>query len=118
MKAELAVALAACLAAGLALADPHEGHHHAPDMDRMAILLDLNDAQKTQVQDILDQQHEAMRAKHDELRAAGTRPTREEMQKQHEQWEQETKAKLQTVLTPEQVKKFEALTDHHGERGK
>jgi Spy/CpxP family protein refolding chaperone len=114
MKAKLAVALAACLAAGLALADPHEGHHGGPDMDRMAILLDLNDTQKTQVKDILDQQHEAMRAKHDELHASGTRPSREEMQQQHQQWEQDTKAKLQTVLTPEQMKKFEALTDHHG----
>ena len=79
----------------------------------MAILLDLNDSQKTAVEDILDQQHEALRAKHDELHASGVKPTREERQKQHEQCEQETKTKLQAVLTPEQIKKFEALVDHH-----
>ena len=114
MKAKIAVALAAWLAAGLALADPHEGHQHGPDMDRMAILLDLNDTQKTQVKDILDQQHEKMRSAMEESHASGTRPTREEMQKQHQAMEQDTITKLQAVLTPDQIKKFEALHDHPG----
>jgi Spy/CpxP family protein refolding chaperone len=113
MKAKLAVALAACLVAGLALADPHEGHQHGPDMDRMAILLDLNDTQKAQVQEILEQQHDKLRATHEESRASGTRPSREDMEKQHDAMKQETITKLQTVLTPEQIKKFEALADHH-----
>jgi Spy/CpxP family protein refolding chaperone len=115
MKARIALALAAWLAAGLAFADPHSEHggpNHGPDMDRMAILLDLNDTQKTQVQDILEQQHEKMRAAHDEHQASGTRPSREEMTKEHEQFRQQTVTRLQAVLTPEQIKKFEALTDH------
>ena len=115
------VALAmAWLTSGLAIADPHEGHSQSDDMDRMAILLDLNDGQKTAVQEILQQQHDKMHASHEAQHAAGTRPTREEMTRLHEQVKQETVTKLQTVLTPEQIKKFEALTDRpshsHGGR--
>jgi periplasmic protein CpxP/Spy len=111
----ITLALAAWLATGLALADPHSDHggpHHGPDMERMATLLDLNDSQKTAVQDILEQQHEKIRAAHEERKTSGTRPTREEMTKEHEQLKQDTMTKLQSVLTPEQIKKFEALTDH------
>jgi hypothetical protein len=41
--------------------------------------------------------------------------TREEREKFHEEMKQEMTTKLQGVLTPEQMKKFDALMDHpHG----
>jgi len=99
------------LASAVALAGPHQGPP-GPDMDRMAVLLDLNDSQKAEVQKILNEQHEKLEAKHQELHASGTKPTREEREKFHEEMKQEITTKLQGVLTPEQIKKFDALMDH------
>jgi Spy/CpxP family protein refolding chaperone len=87
-----------------------------PDMDRMALLLDLNDYQKTEVEKILKEHHEQMRASFDAARASGTRPTREDMKAQREQSKQELNTKLSGVLTPEQLKKFEALREGGGPR--
>ena len=117
MKTRVALIAAALLASAVALAGPHEGHP-GPDMDRMATLLDLNDSQKAEVQKIFNEQHEKLDAKHEELKAAGTKPTREERQKFHEEMKQDMTTKLQGVLTPEQMKKFDALMDHpRGPRG-
>jgi Spy/CpxP family protein refolding chaperone len=116
MKLRVALIAAALLASAVALAGPHGGP--GPDMDRMAILLDLNDSQKAEVQKILSEQHDKVDAVHQEQRAAGTKPTREERAKFHEELKQDTITKLQAVLSPEQIKKFEALTDRsHGYRG-
>jgi periplasmic protein CpxP/Spy len=112
MKTRVALMAAALLASAVALAGPHEGGHPGPDMDRMATLLDLNDSQKAEVQKIFNEQHEKLDAKHQELKAAGTKPTREEREKFHEEMKQEMTTKLQGVLTPEQMKKFDALMDH------
>ena len=38
-------------------------------MDRMAVLLDLNDTQKAEVQKILNEQHEKLKAAHDQRAA-------------------------------------------------
>ena len=115
MKTRVALIAAAMLASAVALAGPHPGGHQGPDMDRMATLLDLNDSQKAEVQKILDEQHQKLDAKHQELQASGTKPTREEREKFHEEMKQEMTTKLQGVLTPEQMKKFDALMDHpHG----
>lgn len=112
MKTRIVLAAAAWLIAGVSLAEPPAGGQpHGPDMDRMAILLDLNDGQKAEVQKILEAQHDKMRAAHDAKRSADTRPSREEMLKEHEQMKQETVTKLQSVLTADQIRKFEALTD-------
>ena len=114
MKTRVALIAAAMLASAVALAGPHQGPP-GPDMDRMAVLLDLNDSQKAEVQKILNEQHEKLEAKHQELHASGTKPTREEREKFHEEMKQEITTKLQGVLTPEQIKKFDALMDHpHG----
>ena len=111
MNTRLIVALAAWLAAGIAFADSRQPEPPGMDIDRMAILLELDDTQNVAVQDVLEQQHAKMRAAHDEHHAAGTRPTREEMSQVREQMKQETVQKLQSVLTAEQITKFEALTD-------
>jgi Spy/CpxP family protein refolding chaperone len=117
MKSRVALIAAALLASAVALAGPHEGRP-GPDMDRMAVLLDLNDSQKAEVQKIFNEQHDKLKAKHDELQAAGTKPTREERQKFHEEMKQDMTTKLQGVLSPEQMKKFDALMEHqHGPRG-
>lgn len=118
MKTRVALIAAAMLASAVALAHPH-GRHTGQDMERMAVLLDLNDAQKAEVQKVLDEQHEKLRAVHEERRSAGTSPTREDRVKFHEQLKQDTLAKLQSVLSPEQLKKFEVLIDRphpHRER--
>jgi protein CpxP len=111
MKSRVALVAAAMLASAVALAHPDHGPP-GPDMDRMATLLDLNDSQKAEVQKIFDEQHEKLKAAHDQAHSAGTKPTREERAKFHEEMKQEMTTKLQAVLTPDQMKKFEALTDH------
>ena len=115
MKFRVALIAAAMLASTVALAHPDHGPA-GPDMDRMAVLLDLNDSQKAEVQKIFNEQHEKMKAQFDQAQSSGTKPTREERAKFHDEMKQETNTRLQAVLSPEQMKKFEALTDHppHG----
>ncbi|MET0985899.1 MAG: hypothetical protein ABW034_10875 [Steroidobacteraceae bacterium] len=110
-KTPIALLATAWLAAGIAVADTPPKGPPGPDMDRMAILLDLNESQKTTVQQVLEEQHQKMREAREQNQSSGTRPSREEMQKLHAQMKQDTVTKLQGVLTPEQIKKFEALTD-------
>lgn len=110
-KTPIALLATAWLATGIALADGPAKGPPGPNMDRMAILLDLDESQKTAVQQVLEEQHQKMRAAREQYKSSGTRPSREEMQQLREQRKQETFAKLQSILTPEQIKKFEALTD-------
>jgi hypothetical protein len=114
MKLRVALIATALFASAVALAGQHDGPRH--DMDRMAILLDLNDSQKAEVQKILEEQHGKLQAVHEQNRAAGAKPTREERAKFHEELKQDTTTKLQAVLSAEQIKKFEALTDHREHR--
>ena len=86
----------------------------AERMDRMALLLDLDAYQKTEVEKILKEHHEKMRAEHEAARASGTRPSREEMQAKREQSKQELHTRLSGVLNETQLKKFDALRESHG----
>ncbi len=88
---------------------------HAAHIDKLATLLDLTDAQKTQVQAVLQEEHARMRAAHEQAVASGTRPDREQMQALHQQIQQETLQKLTPVLSAAQLKKFQALQEMHGE---
>jgi hypothetical protein len=74
-----------------------------------AVLLDQT--QKIEVERILEAQHAEMIATHEELRNSGTRPTREQMEEERARSKQELLTQLQPVLTPDQLKKFEALMD-------
>ena len=122
MKTKVTLLALAWLASGVAFAaadtttatTPPARVAPGPDMDRLALLLDLDAYQKTEVEKILKEQHEQMRTAREAARASGTRPSREEMQALREQHKQELQTRLSGVLNETQLKKFDALR----ERGK
>src|SRR5690349_4023740 len=116
MKFRVALIAAAMLASAVALAHPDHGPP-GPDMDRMATLLDLNDSQKAQVQQIFNEQHEKMKAAIDQQRSSGTKPSRDDRARFHQEMKQEMTTRLQAVLSADQMKKFAALMDHPPGRG-
>ena len=88
---------------------------HAAHLDKLATLLDLTDAQKTQVQSVLQEEHAKMRAAHEQAKASGTKPDWAQMQATHEQIQQEIIQRLTPVLSEAQLKKFQTLQEMHGE---
>lgn len=103
------------LVTGIALAQPPERAEH---FDRMAVLLDLDEYQKAEVQRILDAQRDTARANREAMRDSGQRPSREERAAMREQMREATMTQLQAVLRPEQITKFEVLSDMARERGR
>ena len=107
----------ALLCAGAAYAQPPpppaaHGADAARHMDDLATLLDLNDAQKAQVQTILEEQHAKMKQSFEQAKAAGTRPDWEQMKAMHEQMQQETLQKLAVgkgALSATQLQKFQII---------
>jgi Spy/CpxP family protein refolding chaperone len=107
------VALAA-LWAGAAMAGAGGGNQ-ASHMEKLAILLDLTDAQKPQVQTILQGEHQQMKALFEQTKAAGGKPDFQAMHAARQQINQDTLTKLSSVLSPGQLKKFQTLQQmHHG----
>ena len=100
---------------GVAMAQPSEQLNR---MDRMGILLDLDDYQKTEVQRILQEQRESMRAAREAMRDSGERPSREERVARRQQAREAVMTQMQSVLTPEQITKFEVLRDMNRGRGR
>src|SRR5204862_6110775 len=88
---------------------------HAAHLEKLATLLDLTDAQKTQVQAILQEEHAKIRAAHEQAMMSGTEPDAQQMHALHQQIKQETLQKLTPVLSPAQLKKFQTLQEMHGE---
>jgi len=123
MKTKVTLLALAWLASGVAFAadtttatTPPARVAPGPDMDRLALLLDLNAYQKTEVEKILKEQHEQMRAEFESARASGAaRPSRDEMKAKREQAKTELNTKLSAVLDETQLKKFDAL--HERGRG-
>jgi hypothetical protein len=111
MKNRMAVLAALLLVVSGAYAEPPEGPPPGFDFDRLTVRLELEEHQKVIVQSILDAQHEEMRATREQDYASGVRPSQEEMQRRREELKQSTLSRLQGVLTPEQLAKFEALVD-------
>ena len=106
----------ALLWAGMLLAQaPAPPEHAARHLENLATLLDLTDAQKPQVQAILEEQHGKMRAAHEQAKASGSKPDFEQMMALHQQLQQETIQKLTPVLSEAQLKKFKALAEMHHE---
>jgi Spy/CpxP family protein refolding chaperone len=89
------------------------GHHGPPglDIERLTVLLDLDPYQQGQVQQALTDQRNAMRAERQNEKAAGTRPSFEEMQARRAQAEQDLIGKLSTVLSDTQITKLKVLLE-------
>jgi hypothetical protein len=116
MKTKVTLLAIAWLASGVAFAADSapapRGHGmRGPDMDRMALLLDLDTYQKSELEKIFKEHREQQRARFEAAKASGTRPSREEMKTLHEQSRQELNAKLGNVLNETQMKKLEALRE-------
>ena len=87
-------------------------------MERLATLLELTDAQKTQVKAVLDAEHAKMKAQLQAAQASGTKPSFEQMRTAHQQIQAETLQQLTPVLTSAQLKKFQVLMEEHGRGGR
>jgi len=110
-KASMVALLALCAAAAFAQgAASGPGARH---MENLAILLDLSDAQKPQVQSILQGAHTQMRQLFQQSTANGGKPDFQAMHAAHQQIQQDTLQKLSAVLSPVQLKKFQALEQMH-----
>jgi len=95
---------------------PPQGRHgpHGPpglDIERLTVLLDLDPYQAGQVQQALTDQRNAMRAERQNEKAAGTRPSFQEMQARRAQAEQDLIGKLSTVLSDSQITKLKVLLE-------
>ena len=111
MKATLMTIALLCAGAAYAQTAPPAPPHAdaARHMDDLATLLDLTDAQKAQVQTILQEQHAKMHQSFEQAKASGTKPDWEQMKAMHEQLQQETLQKLAPVLSATQLKKFQII---------
>lgn len=114
MKAPVTLFALAWLASSVALAETPAASAPGPNMDRMALLLDLDAYQKTEVEKVLKEHHEQVRAARAAARASGERPSRDEMKVKREQYRQELHTKLSGVLNETQLKKFDALHEGRG----
>jgi ribulose bisphosphate carboxylase small subunit len=111
MKASI-LALAALLFTGAVCAQtapPPAAASRTSHMDDLATLLDLTEAQKAQVQSILQEEHAKMKESFEQAKASGTRPDWQQMHALHEQIQQETLQKLTPVLSATQLKKFQII---------
>jgi Spy/CpxP family protein refolding chaperone len=112
VKASLVTLAALWTVAALAGAD---GGNPASHMERLAILLDLTDAQKPQVESILQGEHAQMKALIEQTKAAGGKPDFQALHAARQQINQDTLTRLSGVLSPVQLKKFQTLKQmHHG----
>jgi len=109
-----ALALAALWAVA-ALAGAGGGGNQASHMEELAVLLDLTDAQKPQVESILQGEHAQLKALIEQTKAAGSKPDFQALHAARQQINQDTLTRLSGVLSPLQLKKFQTLQQmHHG----
>ncbi|MDH3418936.1 MAG: hypothetical protein OEQ25_07175 [Gammaproteobacteria bacterium] len=119
MKSVAYVIALSTIVTGVAMAQPPDVSERMDRMDRMAILLDLDEFQKTEVQRILQAQRETARASREAMREAGERPSREERMAHRQQAREAVLTQLQSVLTQDQLTKFEVLAaDERRGRGR
>ena len=103
---------AAFFTAQLALAQqlpPGPPPRGGPPLEMMAKQLGLDDTQKVQVKQILEQERAKHETERKQYEATGQRPTPEEMKATIEQHDQELIQALSGVLTADQLTKFKAL---------
>ncbi len=107
------------------------GPNRADYLDKVSILLDLDAGQKVQLQQVLEEQHEQMKALREQARSNAQnadkdgsqtsgqkrqRPDFEQLRAQRLQAEKELVEKLRPVLSDVQLKKFEVLRELTGPR--
>ena len=114
----LSMLLAALLASAALYAQsappPHDmAAHEAKMMDDMAVLLDLTDAQRPQVEAILKDEHAKIRQAMEQSHAGGAMPDHEQLKALHQQIHEDAIARLTPVLTPLQLQKFQILAQMH-----
>jgi ribulose bisphosphate carboxylase small subunit len=120
MKASVLALALLCASPVFAQTSPQASSREATHMDNLATLLDLTDAQKAQVQTILQEEHAKMKAAFEQAKASGTKPDWTQMKALHQQIQQETLQKLTPVLSATQMKKFQIIQQamhghfHHG----
>ena len=116
MKLRTLFAFMACtLAASVFAQTPPPGPPGPPlDMDRIALLLDLDSYQKIEVKKLLDAQRTGMDARRKQLQESGERPSRDAMRAEREKADKAMLESLQQVLNDLQIAKFKALM--HGPR--
>jgi len=120
MKATALALALLCASPVFAQTSPQASSREATHMDNLATLLDLTDAQKAQVQSILQEEHAKMKAAFEQDKASGTKPDWQQMKTLHQQIQQETVTKLTPVLSATQMKKFQIIAQamhHHGHFG-
>lgn len=112
MKLRVLLPLVACILSANAFAQmpPPGPPGLTMDMDRMALLLDLDSHQKTEVKKLLDAQRTELDARRGQVHESGQRPTREAMRADREKSEKSLIESLQQVLNEQQIAKFKALT--------
>jgi hypothetical protein len=86
---------------------PHAAFHNM-SIDRLAEVLDLNDAQKAQVQSVLKAEGQKMRALHHD-----TSLSVDERRSKMREIFQDTSAQLQPILTPEQLARWQNMAHTH-----
>jgi Spy/CpxP family protein refolding chaperone len=112
MSIRIVSVVALCLALGMAAAQDSprfEPPSQAAQMERLTVLLELNEAQKVEVAKVLADQREQMMAFRKQAKESGQRPSREQMETQREQMRSGLIDKLRPILTDQQLQKFEAL---------
>ena len=90
------------LVGGLASAQMPPPPSPEKQLERLTVLLDLSEQQQTQVAAVLQEQRARMQQ----------HPSPDEMRAKHEQMRQAMLDKMSKILSPQQLKKFEALEDH------
>jgi len=102
---------------------PDAGHEAGPGRERgaermqhLATLLDLTDAQKTQVEAVLREEHAKIRAQFEKAQSTNQTLAPGTLRALHEQIHSETVAKLTPILSATQLKKFEMIMQERGMR--
>lgn len=112
MRTSATIAALLLIAVGSASAQPPGPPSEGPEnMDRIALLLDLDEGQKAAVKQVLDEQRQQRAEQWQKARESQTRPTREAMRARHEQMRSETIEKLRPILSDVQLTKFAALME-------
>lgn len=108
----IGIALAGVLAGGLALAQPGPRPDPEARLQNLTVLLELDPTQQATLRTLFERQREQMQERREQHRQA-REGKREAMRAEREQHRDAFKQELSTVLSPQQMQKFEALMAEH-----